>query len=414
MSKMRWGSASSLLCLAICFWWLGLMNGVVVPAHAEEKSAVVQTAAESTAVNRSAVGCLLPLSGRFSEMGHKALDAFLLSSEVFKRGGQVPWKLAVADTGNSAERVREAVAYLADQARVMAIIAAVGTAEAVEAAREAEKRKVPLILIASREGVTQGYEYVFQHFLTPRQQMQALARYALDRLNVAIFSILYPQDEYGEEMARLFRQEIQKVGGKISKSVSYSKTQTDFTEQIEKLSGQKAMTPRRMYATPGEARKKSFVDFEALFIPDSPLRLKMIASQLAFHDMKGIVLLGTSLWNTPDLMKKGSEYLEDAVFVDSFLPNGLLPETNDFVDIYYSAYRREPENIEALCYDTMEIVLGVLEDERVKTREDFKKTLLALDRYNGATGSTFFRGNPVAHKSAFILKIQNGKLMQVR
>lgn len=366
------------------------------------------------AFNRNAVGCILPLSGRFAEAGNKALDALILSSDIFNRRYNVPWKMVVADAGDSAESVREAVAYLADQAGVVVIIAIAGTTEAVAAAREAEKRKVPLILITSKEGITEGYEYVFQHFLTPTQQMQALARYSLDRLNVAIFSVLYPQDDYGEEMVRLFRKEIQKVGGKIGKVVSYSKTQTDFTEQILKLTGQKTAASGKMYATTPEARNKMFIDFEALFIPDSPLRLKMITSQLAYYDVKGFTLLGTSMWHTPDLLKKGADYLEEAVFVDSFLANGFLPETNDFVDIYYSAYSREPENIEALSYDTMEIVLGILEDEKIKSRDGFKNALLAVDRFNGATGSTYFRGNHVAQKNAFILRIQNGKLGQVR
>ncbi len=364
--------------------------------------------------HRNTVGCILPLSGRFAEVGNKALDAVILSSDIFNQRYQTPWKVVVADSGESADDIKKAVAYLADEASVMAILAVSGTSEAVEAAREAEKRKVPLVLISSKEGVTAGYEYVFQHFLTPSQQMQALARYALDRLNVAIFAVLYPDDEYGQEMARLFRAEIQKVGGKISKIVSYSKTQTDFSEQIFKLTGKRTDDSGKMYATTQEAKQRIFVDFEALFIPDSPLRLKMITSQLAFHDVKGIKLLGTSLWHPPDLLKKGVEYLEGAVFPDSFLSNGFLPETNDFVDVFYSAYSREPENIEALSYDTMEMILGVLEDEKVKTRADVVKALLAINRYSGATGSVYFRGNHVAQKSAFILKIQDGKLGQVR
>ena len=62
----------------------------------------------------------------------------------------------------------------------------------------------------------------------------------------------------------------------------------------------------------------------------------------------------------------------------------------------------------------MEMILGVLEDEKVKTRADVVKALLAINRYSGATGSVYFRGNHVAQKSAFILKIQDGKLGQVR
>jgi len=366
------------------------------------------------AVNRNAVGCVLPLSGRFAEAGSRALDAVLLAADSLREGSKLPWKIVVADSGDTVEQTREAVRYLADEANVIAMVAIAGSAEAIEAAQEAQKRKTPLILITSREGVTQAGEYVFQHFLTPSQQVEALSSYAVNRLNVAIFSILYPQDDYGEEMIRLFQASLKEVGGKVDKAIPYDKTQTDFTEQIKKLAGNRFGATGKVFATATEARDKKTLEFEALFIPDSALRVKMIASQLAFYDIKGMRLLGTSLWHTPDLIRKGADYLEGAIFADCFLVNGMLPETNDFVDIYYSAYTREPDSMEALAYDTMSIALKILDNEAVKTREEFIFSLLTVSGYRGATGSITFRGSRVAQKDAFILKIFKGKIEQVK
>ncbi|MEE9910575.1 MAG: penicillin-binding protein activator [Deltaproteobacteria bacterium] len=381
---------------------------------ADIKAPLPSVVPSAVSVDRNGIGCILPLTGRFTDAGNKALDAVLLSADIFNQRSPSPWKIIVADSGETPEKIKQAVAYLADQANVMAIVAISGTAEATDAALEAQKRQVPLILITSKEGVTEAGDYVFQHFLTPSQQIEALARYALDRLNVAIFSVLYPQDDYGEEMVRLFRTEAKKVGGKVDKAIPYSKTQTDFTVQINKLTGNKIGASEKVYATTEEAKNKLTVDFEALFIPDSAFRVKMITSQLAFYNVKGIKLLGTSLWHSPDLLKKGADYLEGAVLADSFFTNGFLPETNDFVDVYYSAYHREPDNIEALSYDTMELVLGVLEDRQIKTRSEFMRALLAVTGFRGVTGSISFRGSRVAQKDAFILKVENGKLIQVK
>ena len=364
--------------------------------------------------NRYVVGCILPLTGRFADAGNKALDAVLLSADVFNQRSRSPWKIVVADSGETSEKIKDAVTYLAEQANVIAIVAVSGTNEAAEAAREAQKRRVPVVLITSKEGVTEAGEYVFQHFLTPTQQLEALTRYALDHLNVAIFSVLYPQDDYGEDMVRIFRKQAKRIGGKVDSVISYSKTQTDFASQISKLTKNRIGAKEKVYATREEAKSKLTVDFEALFIPDSAFRVKMITSQLAFYNVKGVKLLGTSLWHSPDLLKNGTEYLEGAVFADSFFVNGFLPETNDFVDIYYSAYHREPGNIEALSYDTMELVFGVLEDRKIKSRVDFTRALLAVTGFRGVTGSVSFRGNRVAQKDAFILKVENGKFMQVK
>ena len=60
------------------------------------------------------------------------------------------------------------------------------------------------------------------------------------------------------------------------------------------------------------------------------------------------------------------------------------------------------------------MVLGVLEDQQIKTRAEFIQALLAVERFRGATGSISFGGNRVAQKDAFILRVQNGKIEQVQ
>jgi branched-chain amino acid transport system substrate-binding protein len=366
-------------------------------------------------VDRYAVGCVLPLSGSYATEGSKALDAILLAAETFDPSSKSPWKIIAADSRGVPEGAKEAIAHLANDENVMAIIAVAGTLEANEAALEAEKWKVPLVLITSKEGITVGSQYVFQHFLTPTQQIRALAKYAQDNMNCAIFSILYPNDRYGVEMVKIFREEAQKIGGKVEKAIPYSKTQTDFTAEISKVTGHSLISVDKVGPKIKSGPKPPLsVNFEALFIPDSYSRVKMIAEQLAFYDVKGINLLGTNLWNSPDLLKKGAEYLEGAVFADSFYTVSYYPETNNFVDIYYSAYAREPEHIEALAYDSAGMIFKVLEKNDVQTRRSFAEALVQLENYRGATGATSIDADRVAQKVAFILKVKNGKLEQVK
>ena len=366
-------------------------------------------------VDRYTVGCVLPLSGAYAVEGGKALDAILLAAGIFNQASKSPWKVIAADSRGVPEGAKEAIARLANDENVIAIIAVAGTLEATDAALEAEKWKVPLVLITSKEGVTAGNYYVFQHFLTPTQQIRALAKYALNNMNCAIFSILYPKDRYGTEMVKIFREEAGRIGGKVEKSVPYDKTQTDFTEEISKVTGNKLIFADNVNAKKKlEAKALLSVNFEALFIPDSFLRVKMIAEQLAFYDLRGIALLGTSLWNSPDLLKKGAEYLEGAVFADSFYTLSYYPETNNFVDVYYSTYGRDPEYIEALAYDSAGMIFQVLEKNDIQTRRNFASALIQVDNYKGVTGVTSFDADRVSQKVAVILKVRNGKLEQVK
>jgi branched-chain amino acid transport system substrate-binding protein len=364
--------------------------------------------------DRNSIGCVLPLSGKYANYGSKALDAILFAAGIFDEKNKTPWKIVAEDSRGLPGGVKTAVTHLAKTENVIAIIAVTGTLEALDAAREAANQKVPLIMITAKERITSGNVYVFQHFLTPSQQVKALVKYALDDLNCATFSILYPKDNYGAEMTKIFRAEVALLGGKVECAIPFSKKQTDFTDEINKVIMNGVNTAKNANNDNPETKVQASIDFEALFIPDSYQRVKMIASQLAFYDVKGFTLLGTSLWNSPNLLRKDAECLEGAVFADSFFVNGFSPETNDFVDIYYTAYSREPENIEALSYDTMGIIISVLEDKNISTRKQFMAGLLQVKNYKGATGNTSFSEDRVSRKTAFILQVKAGKLQQVK
>ena len=368
----------------------------------------------SAKLNRNTLGCVLPLSGQYAEWGNKAQDAILLSTGTVNEQNKPIWKVIFKDSQGLPEGTKAAIANLANAENVIAIIAVTGTAEAMDAAREANKWKVPLILITPKEGVTSTGEYVFQHFLTPAQQIRAIVKYALDDLNCAIFSVLYPKDDYGEEMVKIFREEAMRIGGKVEKAISYSKNQTDFKEEINKLTGTIVNAPQKKRDKQAENKTAISVDFEALFIPDSPSRVKLITSQLDFYDVKGFQLLGTSVWHSPDLLKNGTASLEDAVFADSFFTNSFYPETTNFVDIYVIKYSREPENIEALAYDTAGIIIGVLDNKEIKTRGQFAAALKKVENYKGATGNISFSSDRVSQKTPFILKVKKGKFEQVK
>ncbi|MDD5415215.1 MAG: ABC transporter substrate-binding protein, partial [Smithellaceae bacterium] len=116
----------------------------------------------------------------------------------------------------------------------------------------------------------------------------------------------------------------------------------------------------------------------------------------------------------PDLLKNSEAYLEGAFFTDSFWADSFRPRTTDFVVDYSSAYGRRPEKIDALAYDTMKLVLGILEDPHVTSRREFMRSLLATENFQGVAGGISFGGNRVAQKEAFIFRIQDGKIEQVK
>ncbi len=362
-------------------------------------------------VNRYAVGCVLPLTGRYATYGNRALDAIILASGVFDPDRNSPIQLFIEDSKGDSVTAREAVRKLAREHHVIGIIGPLGSAAALEAAKEAQGLGVPIITLTQRKNIAERGDYVFRDFLTGDMQVKALVTYSIRNLGIGNFAILYPDDNYGTEMMTLFWDEVLRQGGQIRGVESYSGKQTDFGREIKSLTG--LNFPEEDEAS-GE-KPKPVVDFDALFIPDSYSTVSMIAPQLTFYDITGVQLLGTSIWNSPELLKANSEYLEGAVFTDCFFLNSFRPEVRDFIDRFYVACGREPGNIEALAYDAAEIMINLLTGDNMEIRDDLRCRLSRIQQdYPGITGTTSFSGTGEAEKPLLILTVMDGEVVQIR
>ena len=357
------------------------------------------------------VGCILPLSGRNAAYGNRALDAVLLAAGVFNAAKATPIRLLIEDSQSEPAAAGAAVAKLAG-AGVTFILGPLGSQEAFEAAKEAQRLKVPILTLTQREGITGIGDHVFRNFLTAAMQIRTVVQYAQVELGLRRFAILSPDDPYGQEMARLFREEVVRKGGEIRKEKSYQTDQTDFADEIHSLAGIAPVPPGE--EAPMALPPKPNPGFEALFIPDSAFRVAMIVSQLAYYDITGIRLLGTSGWDSPELLKTDPEHLQGSVFVDGFFPNSFRPEVNAFIESFYLSYGREPDAMEALVYDAAAMAVRLILDGRGATRETFRQGLMQVKGYQGVTGRTSFSPSRDAEKELFILTVKDGQIIQVK
>ncbi len=363
------------------------------------------------AVDAYPLGCILPLSGRNAAYGNRALDAVLLAAGVFNGAKETPIRLLIEDSQSEPAVAGAAGEKLAD-ARVTCILGPLGSQEALEAAKEAQRLQVPILTLTQREGITEIGDHVFRNFLTAAMQIRTVVQYAQAELGLRRFAILSPEDPYGLEMARLFRAEVIRKGGDIRKEKSYKTDQADFGEEIHALAGIAPVSPGANPPLFGQPKPNP--GFEALFIPDSAFRVAMIVSQLAYYDITGIRLLGTSGWDAPELLKTDPEHLQGAIFVDGFFPNSFRPAVNRFVESFYMAYGREPDAMEALVYDGAELAVRLIIENRGGTRDAFRKGLLRVKGYQGVTGRTSFPPSRDAEKELFILTVKDGQIIQVK
>jgi ABC-type branched-subunit amino acid transport system substrate-binding protein len=391
------------------------------------------------------LGVVLPLTGPFAAYGEESLLGVLLAADVFDSaasGGGSGLRILVRDSGGSAEGAARAVRSLADEPELLAIVGPLLGPEAESAAQAAEDERVPLIALTRREEVARRRPYVFRLGSSLRLEAELLAEYAVRKLGNQRFAILYPRDSYGLALRAVFWDAVEAEGGTVVGVAAYEPEATDFAQPIRHIIGYEFMSlgersalaerkrllkraqrmpPERAaelreeaaaITGPGNAPLPPFVDFDALFIPDSHENAALIAPHLAFHEVRGVRLLGLSGWNHPDLVTIGGKHVNGAVFTADFYPQSSYPHVSEFVRRYLETYGSEPSYLAAQGFDAASLVAVQL-SRGCETREQVAQGLLATRAYPGVSGVTSIRRDGNAAKRPYLLGVQRGRIVSI-
>jgi branched-chain amino acid transport system substrate-binding protein len=375
-------------------------------------------------VRADTIGMVVPLTGKYSAIGYKALKGVQLALGTFFPAGS-PLKLAVVDSEGNSDLARRGVERLVNEDNVVAIIGGLTSKTAAQEASKAQELGVPFIGLSQSQGLTDVGDYVFRNSLTSRIQMGALVETAIMKQKMRTFAILYPNDTYGNEFAHAFYDEVISRGGEIRAVQSYDPKETDFKEAIRKLVGTAYVDDRaeeyrvklkewqakntRKNATPPDDLLPPVVDFEALFVPDSVKALGQIAPMLSYNDVKNVKLLGTNLWNSGDLIKRGQKSVEGALFVDTTMDQDTNLLSSQFFNDFQTTFQETPGLFEMLAFDAAALVRKVLvngESSRVGVRD----SLASLQNVQGAVGTLSINGNREVSRRLLALTVTNGQI----
>ncbi len=399
------------------------------PEHKNAKNAkdLIDGLSKETAYNHNAIGCLLPLSGRYKVFGDRALKGIELALEHFSQSGEnQEIEIFIEDTGANPETAAMGVKKMA-QHNVAAIIGPIITAE--DAAFRAEEEKIPIITLTQKEQITEIGDYVFRNFLTPRMQVETLVAHAVDELGLSRFAILYPMEKYGTTFMNLFWDEVMAYGGEIVGVESYNSESTDFALPIKKLVGLHYDVPEdlRLINEPGfeeyeepedplpEVKlPEAMVDFEAIFIPDGPEKAGLILPQLVYYDIKDVYLFGTNLWHSDRLIEMARHHIQGAIMPEIFFAESGSPEVRNFVASFEYAFGDKPGFIEAVAYDTALLMFELISRPDVRFRASIKEKLKTMQPFPGITGPTSFGLDGDAHKKLHLLEISGRRFVEVQ
>jgi len=392
------------------------------PDHEKANQAknLIEEINQKFAFERRLIGGLLPLSGPYETFGSRALRGFQFALDQFNsQSNQPAFEMIVKDTGSVPEIAIQSFRQLVEN-RVAIIIGPIITAE--DAAQEAQIEGIPIITLTQKSGIPELGDYVFRIFLTPQMQIDAIVPYVIDQLGLGRFAVLYPEDHYGNTFMKLFRDKVLDYGATVATIESYKPDQTDFALQIKKLSKtfndnqDSVANYSQQSGFRGKNRhikSKVIVDFDAIFIPDVPEKIALIAPQLAFYDIDDVLLLGTNLWHSDKLIQMAREYIQEAIMADVFYAEDSKKNVKEFIMSFEEFYGQSPGFIEALAYDAAMIAFQAASNPRVESRKDLRDELQNLRNFEGVTGFSSFKENGDAVKKLYLLQVQDNKFVEL-
>ena len=404
---------------------------------------LIEEIKKNAVFNRYTIGCLLPLSGPYEVFGNRALKGIELAlAQYSSQNDTPPINIIVKDTGADPDKAMMALQELYHD-QVAAILGPIVTSEI--AGREAQQMGIPIITFTQKDNIPEIGDKVFRNFITPSMQVQAITSFTVQSLGLSRFAILYPDETYGLTYMNLFWDKLLELGGTVVGVQSYKPSQTDFMDPIKKLVGLYHEIPEDLKPendpniaseddeASGQANEqalknddeeaqreeeekeepKPIVDFDAVFIPDSPGKVGQIVPQLAYFDIKDVYLIGTNLWHSDSLIKIADQYVQGAVMPDGFFAESTSPKVQEFVKVFEETYQETPDFVAAVVYDSAMILFNVVSRPHIRYRTEIRDELFNLENFPGVTGITRFDENGDVLKKMHLLRIKGKRFVEL-
>ena len=379
-------------------------------------------------VRRYKIGAVLPLSGPSAKIGRRILLGLQMGLG-FYLPEKTPFELVILDSQGQPGKAEKALEELVTRHHVIAVAGGVLSVTGRALAAGATRLGLPVVLFSHKSSMAQNKPYVFQNALTSDQITRQLVRFLMTVRQVKNFALLYPNDSYGVDYANAFWSAVEKNGGQIQGVQVYKPSQTDFNGPLSRLTGTYYIKDREQEFR--DRIKKKYmvlpsllpsrldfrsvlppvVSFEALFIPDSLKTFHLIAPHLAYHDIKDIYLVGTSLWNQKPAFKKFLSSPFPLFFADTAL-SGPAFRKSAFYRQFARVFNQPPGLFEFQAYEAGLVFRQIIAGG-VKTRQGLKNHLSRIKKFPGPLGPVSISEEGEFQHPLTVFQIQSGKMHSV-
>jgi branched-chain amino acid transport system substrate-binding protein len=345
------------------------------------------------------IGHVASMTGDTATFGVSADEGIRLALDEINAGPKVlgkPVRVITEDDRSLPDEAKTATEKLITHDHAVAILGEIASSRSIAMAPVCQDAKVPMLSPGSTNPkVTEVGDFIFRACFTDPFQGAAMAEFAMKRLGLKKFAILYAANsDYSVGLRNYIDEAVKKGGGEIVQTLSYTeKSDKDFRSQLTKIRDAGA---------------------DAIFVTGYYQEASLIAQQARDLGIK-VPLIGGDGWDSDQLLKVGKDALNGCYFSNHYSPDEKRPEVQAFVGAYKAKYKnpdgtpKVPDAMAILGYDAMKLMAHAINDAGSTDGQKIRDALANTKSFPGAGGSITIDENRNAKKPIVILKIEDGQ-----
>lgn len=362
-------------------------------------SGCTKSSSGNSSGNQINVGSVFELTGKVASYGTSEYNAIkLYMDNVNKNGGVLGKKINLlkADNKSTGDETINQVTRLIVENHAVAILGPATTGNAKAATSVVMAKMIPLITpsgtsldVTVDPNTNKVRDEIFRSCYTDPHQGTVMGEFAANDLK-AKTAILYIDDsnDYSKGLAKSFKEQFEKLGGKVIGQEAYVGGDQDFNSTLTKIKGKNP---------------------DIIFIPGYYQDTAKITKQARNMGIT-VPLLGGDGWDSPELLNMaGPKALNNVFYSNHFISTDTDPTVQDFIKKYKAAYNNTPDAFAALGYDAAGMLVQAIKDANSTDPSKITKALTNLKNFKGVTGTISIdkEHNPI--KQTVIIELKDGK-----
>ncbi len=397
-SKAAGGILAALLLVALAL-------GVVACGEGSTTTTAATGATSSTAAGPSGepvvIGAIVSATGANSALGEQERNVLVMMEQVINEKGGVlgrPLKIVVEDDKTDPKEAVTAANRLIEQQKVVALIAATGSASTLAVKEITAQKGLPQIAMAAANDITDKppMEWIWR---TPHKDALAVSRaldYVVNVLKVKKIAVLHDENAFGSSGNAEIAKQAPTLGLEVVAAESYKTADTDLTAQLTKIRGKDPEVLIVWGTNPGPALAAK--------------NMKQLGMNIPYVGSHGIA--------NKKFIELAGEAAEGVVFPAGRLlvPSSITEPaqkavTDEFIALYQAKYGASPNTFAGYAFEAVILLVDAISRAGSTEAAAIQAALNSTANFPGPDG--YYNYSPTDHdglkaEDMIMVKIQGG------